>query len=163
MGGIKKDTTREEDYRDYEERDLKEGWPYDDDAGASSEPSENRPYGETDANFDEGSNKSFTVARTDADGQQERQSNSLTSTTRDLVESDDIEERVMDALSDVEGASPEMIDVRAEGTVIILEGEVDDAATARQLGRIARSISGVTAVRNLVQIIGVDANIPDDD
>ncbi|MBO9098491.1 MULTISPECIES: BON domain-containing protein [unclassified Rhizobium] len=163
MGGIKKDTTREEDYRDYEERDLKEGWPYDDDAGASSEPSENRPYGETDANFDEGSNKSFTVARTDADGQQERQSNPLTSTTRDLVESDDIEERVMDALSDVEGASPEMIDVRSEGTVIILEGEVDDAATARQLGRIARSISGVTAVRNLIQIIGVDANIPDDD
>jgi len=163
MPGIKKETTREEDYRDYEERDLKEGWPYDDDAGSSSEPSENRPYGETDANFDEGSNKSFTVAKTDAAGQQERETDTLTSATRGLEESDDIEERVMDALSDVEGASPEMIDVRSEGSVIILEGEVDDAATARQLGRIARTISGVTSVRNLIQVIGVDANIPDDD
>ncbi len=163
MGGIKKDTTREEDYRDYEERDLKDGWPYDDDAGSSSEPSENRPYGETDANFDEGSSKGFTVTKTDANGQQEREPDSRMPTTADLVESDDIEERVMDALSDVEGASPEMIDVRSEGSIIILEGEVDDAATARQLGRIARSISGVTSVRNLIQIIGVDANIPEDD
>jgi osmotically-inducible protein OsmY len=69
----------------------------------------------------------------------------------------------MDALSDVEGVSPEMIDVRSEGSVIILEGEVDDAATARQLTRVVRSISGVTGVRNLIQVIGVDANIPDDD
>ena len=163
MGGIKKETTREEDYRDYEERDLKDGWPYDDDAGAVSEPSENRAYGETDANFDEGSSKGFTVTSVDEDGQQEPQKNAPVHTTRGLEESDDIEERVMDAISDVEGASPEMIDVRSEGSVIILEGEVDDAATARQLGRIARSISGVTNVRNLIQVIGVDANIPDDD
>ena len=163
MAGIKKETTREEDYRDYEERDLKDGWPYDDDAGARSEPSDNRPYGETDANFDEGSNKSFTVAKADASGQQEREPDTLTSTTRGLADSDDLEERVMDALTEVEGANPEMIDVRSEGTVIILEGEVDDAATALQRGRVARSISGVTNGRNLMEWIVCDANSPDDD
>ena len=163
MAGIKKDTTREEDYRDYEERDLKDGWPYDDDAGTSPETPGNGPYGGTDANFDETDEKNFTVAKTDAAGQQERQADTHASTTRGLVESDDIEERVMEALTEVEGANPEMIDVRAEGSVITLEGEVDDAATARQLARVARAVSGVTSVRNLIEIIGVDANLPDDD
>jgi hypothetical protein len=163
MAGIKKELTREEDYRDYEERDLKDGWPYDDDAGSSSQASDNRPYGETNANFDEGSNKSFTVARTDPDGNQEKQVNPRVSTTRGLEESDDIEERVMDALSEVEDVSAEMIDIRSEGSIIILEGEVDDAATGRRLERVARGISGVTGVRNHLTVIGVDANIPDDD
>lgn len=160
---IKKEVTREEDYRDYEERDLQDGWPYGDDAGASSRTSDNRPYGQTDANFDQDSSKNFTVTRTDADGQQERQPDSLMSRTRGLEISDDIEERVMDALSEVEGVSTEMIDIRSEGTVVILEGEVDDAATARSLVKVAQRVAGVTGVRNNLTIIGVDANIPDDD
>jgi hypothetical protein len=163
MAGIKKETNREEDYRDYEERDIKDGWPYDDDAGSPSQPSGNRPYGGTDANFDEGDDKNFTIAKTDESGQQEREPDTLTSNARGLIDSDDIEERVMDALTDVEGANPEMIDIRSEGSVIILEGEVDDAATSRLLVRAARAVPGVTSVRNLIEIIGVDANIPDDD
>jgi len=163
MAVIKKELTREEDYRDYEERDLKDGWPYGDEEGSVSKSSDNRPYGGTAANFDEGSDKGFTVARTDADGQQEREPDSVVSTTRGLQESDDIEERVMDALSEVEDVSPEMIDVRSDGSIIILEGEVDDAATARKLVKVARGISGVTGVRNELTVIGVDANIPEDD
>lgn len=160
---IKKELTREEDYRDYEERDLQEGWPYDDASGAASQASDNKPYGQTNANFDEGSSKSFTIAKTDFNGQQEKQPDLVTSKTRGLVDSDDIEERVMDALSDIDDVSPEMLDIRSEGTVVILEGEVDDAPTARKIVKIAQGVSGVTGVHNNLTIIGVDANIPDDD
>ena len=47
-----KPVSREEEYRDYEERDLKDGWPYADGDGATAAPSENRAYGETSADFD---------------------------------------------------------------------------------------------------------------
>jgi osmotically-inducible protein OsmY len=56
-----------------------------------------------------------------------------------------------------------MIDVHAEGSTIILEGQVDDAITARHLEVKALGIAGVTDVKNNLSIIGVDANIPDDD
>ncbi|PZM10793.1 BON domain-containing protein [Rhizobium tubonense] len=163
MTAKKKVLTREEDYRDYEERDLQDGWPYDDDAGAKSQEPGNRPYGETAANFDEDTNKGYTVVDTDETGQQERQAEQLSAGTRGRENADDLEERVMDALSGFEGVSPELIDVRAEGSTIILEGQVDDAITARHLELKALGIPGVTQVKNNLSIIGVDANIPDDD
>jgi hypothetical protein len=163
MSGEKKTLTREEDYRDYEERDIQEGWPYDDDAGAKSQQPGNRPYGETAANFDEETNKGYTVVDTDEGGQQERQREQLSPGTRGRENADDLEERVMDALEGFEGVSPEMIDVHAEGSTIILEGQVDDAITARHLEAKTLGISGVTDVKNNLSIIGVDANIPDDD
>jgi hypothetical protein len=163
MTAERKTLTREEEYRDYEERDTQEGWPYDDDAGAKSQKPGNRPYGETAANFDEETNKGYTVVDTDEGGQQERQREQLSPGTRGRENADDLEERVMDALSGFEGVSPEMIDVHAEGSTIILEGQVDDAITARHLEAEALRISGVTDVKNNLNIIGVDANIPDDD
>jgi hypothetical protein len=159
----KKEVTREEDYRDYEQRDLDEGWPYDDDAGAKSRRPANRPYGGTEANFDEETNKGYTVAKTDESGQQERQQEIPPPGTSGLENADDLEERVMDALSDLPGVTPETIDVRAEGTRIILEGEVDDAITARHLEAKALAVDGVRSVKNNISIIGVDANIPTDD
>ena len=164
MDTKKKELTREEDYRDYEERDLDEGWPYDDDAGAKSRPPANGPYGGTEANFDEETNKGYTVTDTDADGQQTAQSEQLLPGTLGQEDEDDIEERVMDAILEIEGVSAEMIDVSSDhGGIIVLEGEVDDAATARQLAARALKVSGVRSVRNNLSIIGVDANIPDDD
>jgi hypothetical protein len=35
-----KETTREEDYRDYEERDLRDGWPYADADGGRRKSNE---------------------------------------------------------------------------------------------------------------------------
>lgn len=53
--------SRDEDYRDYEERDLREGWPYSDGSGSTSRSPENRSYGATGANFDEDRGKGFIV------------------------------------------------------------------------------------------------------
>jgi hypothetical protein len=164
MDSKKKELTREEDYRDYEERDIEEGWPYDDQAGAKSRDPGNGPYGGTEANFDEETNKGYTVTDSDEDGQQEAQTESLLPGTSGRENADDLEERVMDALTDLEGVTPETVDVRAErGGRIIIEGEVDDAITARHIEARALSVAGVRAVRNNLSIIGVDANIPDDD
>jgi hypothetical protein len=163
MDSKKKELTREEDYRDYEERDLEEGWPYDDQAGAKSQEPGNRPYGGTEANFDEETNKGYTVTDSDETGQQEAQPESLLAGTAGLENADDLEERVMDAVTDLKGVTPETLDIRAEaGGKIILEGEVDDAITARHIEARALSVSGVRSVRNNLSIIGVDANIPDD-
>ncbi len=57
----KKPVSREEDYRDYEERNRDEGWPYSDEPGATSADPGNRPYGETPANFDRDPNPGFRV------------------------------------------------------------------------------------------------------
>ena len=38
--------SREEDYRDFEQRDIDGGWPYDDGAGAGAKPVANAAYGE---------------------------------------------------------------------------------------------------------------------
>ncbi len=163
MDSKKKELTREEDYRDYEERDLEEGWPYDDQAGAKSQEPGNRPYGGTEANFDEETNKGYTVTDSDETGQQEAQRESLLAGTAGLENADDLEERVMDALTDLKGVTPETLDIRAEpGGRIILEGEVDDAIMARHIEARALSVAGVRSVRNNLSVIGVDANIPDD-
>ena len=158
-----KEPTREEDYRDYEERDLEEGWPYDDAAGEGAPARRNRPYGEPGANFDAEANKGYTVTDADADGQQESQSDSLLPGTRGREVEDDLEERVTDALGEIEGVDLDLIDVTAEGGLVILEGDVDDAATARRLAARALTIAGVRDVRNNIRVLGVDANLPDDD
>lgn len=49
----KKSLSREEDYRDYQDRDAREGWPYSDESALGSTEPENREYGTTPANFDE--------------------------------------------------------------------------------------------------------------
>jgi osmotically-inducible protein OsmY len=158
-----KELAREEDYRDYEQRDIEEGWPYDDAAGERSRKVENAPYGTTEANFDSETNKGYTVTGVDERGQQERQAEPLLPGTTGREIADDLEERVMDALTDVEGISPESIDVRAEGTHVILEGDVDDMITAHRLTARALTVSGVGEVTNNLTIIGVDANMRDDD
>jgi hypothetical protein len=164
MNPEKRILTREEDYRDYEERDLQEGWPYDDDAGAKSRDPGNGPYGGPGANFDEETNKGYMVSDAEASGQQEAQRETLLPGTSGLEDLDDLEERVMDALTDFAGVTPETLDIRAErGGIIVLQGEIDDAITARHIEARTLSIPGVRSVRNNLSIIGVDAGIPDDD
>jgi osmotically-inducible protein OsmY len=102
---------------------------------------------------------------TDADetGQQEAQKEQLRPGTLGVEDADDLEERVMDALTELPGVTAETIDIRAERGVITLEGEVDDAITFRHIERRALAVGGVRSVRNNLNIIGVDANIPDDE
>jgi hypothetical protein len=50
---------RQEEYGDYAERDIDEGWPYGDGPAAGSRRSANAPYGSSRSNFDRERNPGF--------------------------------------------------------------------------------------------------------
>ncbi|MDV4165490.1 BON domain-containing protein [Rhizobium leguminosarum] len=156
----KPELSREEDYRDLEERNLDDGWPYADSSGA--DPA-NRPYGETAANFDSDPNKGFRVDGTDEDGNENRLKDSLRADTIDRDESDDLEARVNDNLENIPEVDIDSIEVHADGHVVTLEGSVETIGIARKVELGALSVDGVRHVRNKLQLTGVDAHIPNED
>jgi hypothetical protein len=157
------DITREEDFRDYDTRNIDDGWPYADQAGAKAGPVDNAAYGDPDANFDRERNAGFLVDEADASGLEEPIQDSDRPGTIGLENDDDLEERVSDAIDELDVVTMEMIDVHAEKGTVTLEGVVDDAATSRQIGRHIQTIAGVRKVVNNLQVVGVDSHIPSDD
>ncbi|MBX5230109.1 BON domain-containing protein [Rhizobium sp. NLR4a] len=153
--------SREEDYRDLEERNLDDGWPYAD-GTAAGDPA-NRPYGETSANFDSDPNTGFRVDGTDRDGNENRLKDSLRAGMIDRDESDELEARVNDALENIPEVDINSIEVHADGHVITLEGSVETIGIARKVELGALSVDGVHHVRNKLQLTGVDAHIPNED
>jgi len=158
------DLSREEDYRDYEERDLDSGWPYGDGEGkrGPAKP-DNGAYGASDTSFDTDSNEGFRVVDVDADGDQERLIDRGVPASIGLEDSDDIEERVSNALTLIDDIDIDSIEVRVVGTTVHLEGNVDTDELSRRAELTALKIAGVHKVRNELQVIGVDANMPEDD
>lgn len=159
----KPDLSREEDYRDLEERNLDDGWPYADGSGAGTGGPENRPYGETSANFDSDPNKGFRVDGTDEDGNENRLKDSLRANSIDRGNSDDLEERVNENLENIPGVDIDSIEVHADGHVVTLEGSVETIGIARKVELSALSVDGVRHVRNKLELTGVDAHIPNED
>lgn len=153
--------SREEDYRDLEERNLDDGWPYAD-GTAASDPA-NRPYGETKANFDSDPNQGFRVDGTDKDGNENRLKDSLRAGTIDRDDSDELEARVNDNLENIPEVDINSIEVHADGHVITLEGSVETIGIARKVELGALSVDGVHHVRNKLQLTGIDAHIPNED
>ncbi len=157
------DISREEDYRDYDTRNIDDGWPYADQAGATAGPVDNAAYGDTDANFDRERNKGFQVDSADETGLEEPVNDRATPATKGIEESDDLEERVSDAIEQMDLVAMETIDIRADGTTVTIEGEVDDAQTARQIVAHVRRVPGVGKVVNALTLLGIDSLIPDED
>jgi hypothetical protein len=157
------DISREEDFRDYDDRNIDEGWPYDDASGAGARPVDNAAYGQPAANFDDDRNRGFSVDEAGADGQEERLVDSNRPGTEGLEISDDIEERVTDAIETLDVVSMDSIDVHVENGRVTLEGMVDEAVAARQIVRAVQKIAGVRHVTNNLQVDGIDGRIPDED
>lgn len=156
------DISREEDFRDYDDRNIDDGWPYEDTAGAGGRDVGNAPYGEPAANFDRERNQGYHVDQADASGLQERLANSMLPGTEGLENDDDLEERITDAVENLDIVAMEMIDVHAHGGKVTIEGVVDDAVTARKIGRQVQAVAGVRSVVNNLRLAGVDSRIPDD-
>jgi hypothetical protein len=157
------DLSREEDFRDYDTRNIDDGWPYSDQAGAGSRAVDNAAYGEAGANFDRERNKGFAVDTVDEDGLEEKQPDRSTSADPAIEESDDLEERISDSIEALDLVPMETIDIRADGNTVTLEGTVDDNQTARQLVAHVKRIRGVGRVINNLSLSGIDSDIPDDD
>ncbi len=151
--------SREEDYRDYESRDVDSGWPYADKPLAPGV--DNPDYGRPRADNDE--NTGFRVSGIDGAGNQADLRDTVLPATDGREESDDLEERVTDALSGIDGLALDAIDVHADGHVVTLTGRVDDIEQLRRVELAASSVDGVRHVRNLLNTLGVDSHIPDEE
>ena len=156
------DVSREEDFREYDDRNIDDGWPYADKPGAASGPVDNAAYGDSAASGKEG-NPGFLLDDAGADGLQEPLKDSLRPGTMGLEESDDLEERITDAIDALGVIDMDLIDVHVDRGNVTIEGEVDDAPTAHKIIRHIQSVNGVGKVTNHLRLAGVDSHIPNDD
>lgn len=149
---------REEDYRDYESRDVDAGWPY---ADTPREPSENPDYGDERADTDE--NTGFRIAGIDDAGNEAGLRDNVLPATDGRDVSDDLEERVNDRLSVLEDIALDAIDIHADGHIVTLSGSVDDMTQMRRVELAVAGVRGVTHVRNQLRTLGIDSHMPADE
>ncbi|WP_160004533.1 BON domain-containing protein [Rhizobium sp. 18055] len=154
----RKSLSREEDYRDFEERNTDEGWPYSDAGSDAKAAAANPGYGETPANFDSDDNSGFRLDGIDRDGNENGLRDSLRPDTIDRDESDDLEARVSDNIENVPEVDMNSIDVHADGHTVTVEGSVETIGIARKVELAIASVDGVRNVRNLLHTTGVDAH-----
>ena len=158
----KKPTSREEDFRDYEDRNLRDGWPYADrDRGRSG--ARNEAYGRQAANFEDDGNIGVEIAGgpelVDVDGGPLPFSDDVDSAIAD----DDLEERVTELLERAAEIDTNSLEIAVKKAMAIIEGSVDsEADRARLVALVARipGVRGVDAERLLTR--GVDSHIPAD-
>jgi len=158
----KTEFSREDDCRDYEQRDIDDGWPYADGAGATAEPVENRGYGETDANFDRDRNTGFGVSNVEADGSHRAPSTPALPSDDYAGDDDQLEPEIDEALADLDETTLAGIDIQIDGHLVTLRGAVDTAAERRTIELKVLAIDGVNAVHNHITTLGIDSHIPSD-
>ncbi|WP_454286945.1 BON domain-containing protein [Rhizobium arsenicireducens] len=162
IGDRKKDLSREEDYRDFEQRDIENGWPYDDGAGAASRPVGNSAYGETGANFDRERNGGYRITDVAADGGEGPVNAPVLPETDHRENSDQLEADIADALDEMPESLLAALDIHADRHVVTLRGAVDTAEERRMIELRVLGVKGVSEVRNFITTMGVDTHMPRD-
>ncbi len=144
IGKTPRPTGREEDYRDYEERDLDEGWPYADAVPGS----------------DDAGNPGFQRS-SDTAIQSKNGPNLSGDDTEANVEDDVLEDTITNALedSDIETSG---VDIKARRGLVWLTGAVDTAQERRKIEVLIYAIPGVVNLRNDLTTSGADGGIPTD-
>ncbi|CAH0340966.1 BON domain-containing protein [Rhizobium sp. CECT 9324] len=154
--------SREDDYRDYEQRDIDNGWPYADGAGTAAEPVGNHGYGETGANFDRDRNKGFGVSTVEANGAQRAPTTPEVPSEDFGGDDDQLESDIDAALADLDETTLAGIDIQVDGHLVTLRGAVDTAEERRMIELKVLAIDGVNAVHNHITTLGIDSHIPSD-
>lgn len=155
---IEKTTRREEDYRDYEDRDLKDGWPYADDVSGSPTDVANRSYGETTESFDESGNPGFETL-----DETVRIGHGGPDILRDDPEADTDDDGMEEALSNAleeHDIDTSAVEIKIMRGVAELTGEVETAEDRRAIEALAYRIPGISKVRNELTTLAVDAALP---
>ena len=156
---IPPETAREEDYRDYDNRNLSEGWPYADEDRLPAP--RNAPYGTTRSNLDESDDIGAEIA--DRPDIESHGGPALSPTAEeDPIDDDVLEERVTDLLTSAAGIDPALITVTVRKGVATLEGEAETAPQRLHAERLALSVKGVRSCVNQLLLSGVDSHIPSD-
>lgn len=157
-----KKTSREEDFRDYEQRDIRDGWPYADSDGDRTRQ-RNAPYGSPDASFDEMDNNGVEVSREPVIENVHGAPLPFTDAVEGTIEDDDLANRLIGRLEDIPQFDTKSLDIAVRHGVVYLDGTVDsDAERARLIG-VVRAMAGVRDVRvEGLSSRGVDSHIPND-
>jgi hypothetical protein len=158
----KTEFSREDDYRDYDQRNIGDGWPYADAPGATATEVGNRAYGETGANFDRERNEGFRVEPVDADGSEPDIATPVLPTTNGREDDDQLESDIAEALEGIDGTLLAGLDVHVDGHTVTLRGTVDTAEERRMIELKVLGVAGVGNVKNFITTLGVDSHIPTD-
>jgi hypothetical protein len=149
------DKDREEDFRDYEQRDIGDGWPY-----ADGEPvkKHNAAYGETSDELDPTNAEIATDTFIDSEGgptlfPDEEQGN---------ISDDGIEEEIANKLSNSGRWDDTQIEITVRSGIVTLEGEVETEHERQLINQVALRTAGVKDTQNNLVLIGVDSHIPSD-
>jgi len=160
--GDRKQASREDDFRDYEQRDIRDGWPYADSDGDRA-AGRNAPYGTAGANLEQLDNKGVEVAGDpelrDVDGAPLPFSDD----EADTIADDDLEERIALSLEEDGRFDLDLLEITIRGGIADLDGSVDSEEDRRQLIGVVRRVKGVRGVRaESLMTRGVDSHIPSD-
>jgi hypothetical protein len=158
----KTDFSTEEEFRDDDQRNIADGWPYADGEGATAAPVGNRGYGETSANFDQERNQGFRVDDVNADGFEPAPATPVLPTTDGREDDDQLESDVATALETFDDDVLNGLDIHVDGHTVALRGAVDTAEERRTIELKVLGVAGVSDVKNFITTLGVDSHIPDD-
>lgn len=158
----RKRASREEDFRDYEERDIRDGWPYPD-SGDTRRAGQNAPYGTPAANLDQVDNEGLEIAGDPAARDVDGAPLPFSDDTGDAIADDDLEARITQALEEDDRVDLASLDLTLRGGIIELDGAVDSEDDRRHLIGLLRRVKGVHDVHaDGLLARGVDSHLPRD-
>ena len=146
---------REEDYRDFGERDLDEGWPY-----ADGEPvkKRNAAYGEASDELDIDNIEIARAPFIESDGGPSL----FPDEEMGVITDDDIEERIADRIADAGRWSENQIDVTVHKGIAEINGEVETEHDRQLIEQLILRTAGIRDTVNNLILIGADSHIPPD-
>lgn len=150
------DQDREEDFRDYEARDLDEGWPYAD--GAPNRKKRNAEYGDQSDELDPDNVEVAPDTFIESEGGPTLFPHEENGT----IDDDAIEEEIATKLSDSGRWDDNQIELTVEDGVVTIEGEVETEHERQLISQVVLRTAGVKRAVNRLELIGVDSHIPPD-
>jgi hypothetical protein len=150
------DQDREEDFRDYEARDLDEGWPYAD--GEPVRKKRNADYGDKSDELDP---DNVEIA-SDTAIQSEGGPSLFPEEESGNIDDDAIEEKIYTKLSDSDRWDDNQIEISVQDGVVTIEGEVETEHERQLINQVVLRTAGVKRTVNRLELIGVDSHIPSD-
>lgn len=158
----RKHVSREEEFRDYEARDTRDGWPYPDDDDARR-PTQNSPYGARDAALDQRGDDGFAITRDPVDRDVDGAPLPFADEMDDIIADDDLEARIIEALKENGKIDIETLNLTIREGVAVLDGAVDSEEERGYLIAFLRRVKGVRDVQaEKLLSRGVDSHIPRD-
>lgn len=147
--------SREEDFRDYSERNIDDGWPYADNPERSGR---NAPYGEATDLPPAGRMEIAGDTKIDSSGGPSL----LPVEEAGIVNDDELEAKITDRILESGRWGENQLTVSVRNGVATLEGGVETEAERQALKEIAMSTRGITNVSDRLRLTGVDSHIPPD-